>query len=123
VNSNERRIVEAVDALQLDLGLDDAALLEYLDTKIETDTLTVARHVNADRIQMILAKYDKAVPYINQQKLHAAMGQPEAITLPTGHSTAALYLFYLRSAVLRFFDRELAADTTMRTAITGSADC
>ncbi|MGB5630347.1 MAG: dienelactone hydrolase family protein [Woeseiaceae bacterium] len=122
-NSEERRIVEAVDALQLDLGLDDAALLEYLDTKIETDTLMVAQHVNADRIQMILAKYDKAVPYINQQELHVAMGQPEAITLPTGHSTAALYLFYLRSAVLKFFDRKLAADNTLRTAVTGSTDC
>ena len=123
VNSNERRIVEAVDGVKLELGLDDAQLIEYLDAKIETDTLMVAQHVNADRIQMTLAKYDKAVPYDNQRELYAAMGQPEAITLPTGHVTAAVYLFYLRSAVLEFFNRKLAADTTSGTAITGPGHC
>ncbi len=123
VNSNERRIVEAVDKVKLDLELDDAQLIDYLDAKIKTDTLTVARHVNADRIQMTLAKYDKAVPYSNQQELYAAMGQPEAITLPTGHVTAALYLFYLRSSVLKFFNRKLAADTTSGTAIMDPGHC
>ena len=123
VNSDERRIEEAVDAVKLDLGLDDVQFAEYLDAKIETDTLLVARHVNADRMQMILAKYDKAVPYENQRQLYTAMGQPDAITLPTGHVTAAAYIFYLRSSVLKFFDRELAADATSGTAITDSADC
>jgi len=123
VNSNERRIEEAVDAAQSDLGLDDAQFGEYLDAKIETDTLMVARHVNADRMQMILAKYDKAVPYQNQQELYTAMGQPDAITLPTGHVTAAAYIFYLRSSVRKFFDRELAADSTSGTAVTDAIDC
>jgi hypothetical protein len=35
------------------------------------------------------------------------MGNPESITLPTGHVTTAAYLFYLRSRVLEFFDRKL----------------
>jgi hypothetical protein len=74
-------------------------------------------------MQMLLAKYDKAVPYENQRQLYTAMGQPDAITLPTGHVTAAAYIFYLRSSVLKFFDRELAADATSGTAITDSADC
>ena len=72
---------------------------------------------------MTLAKYDKAVPYDNQRELYAAMGQPEAITLPTGHITAAVYIFYLRSYVLEFFNRKLAADTTSGTSITGPGHC
>jgi pimeloyl-ACP methyl ester carboxylesterase len=107
VNSNERRIVEATDAMKTRLSMDDEQLMDYLTGKIETDTLTVAPHVNAERVMMILTRYDKTVPYDSQLRLRAAMGYPEAITLPTGHNTAAAYLFYLRSRVLRFFDRTL----------------
>ena len=117
VNSNERRIVEAVTAVKQDLALDDTQLIKYLDSRIESDPLMVARHVNAERMHMTLAKRDKAVPYDNQMELYRAMGQPESITLPTGHITAAAYLFYLRSSVLKFFDRKLAADTDSGTAI------
>ena len=35
------------------------------------------------------------------------MGNPESITLPTGHVSTAAYLFYLRSRVLEFFERTL----------------
>ena len=117
VNSNERRIVEAVTAVQQDLALDDEQFIQYLDTRIESDPLMVARHVNAERLHMTLAKRDKAVPYSNQLELYEAMGQPESITLPTGHVTAAAYIFYLRSSVLKFFNRKLAAGMGARTAI------
>jgi len=123
VNSNERRIEEAVSTVQQEDGLDDDQLVEYLDERIETDILTIGQHVNAERIQMILAKYDKAVPYENQRELREVMGQPETITLPTGHLTAAAYTFYLRSAVRKFFDRKLAASTTSGTAIAGPGQC
>jgi dienelactone hydrolase len=123
VNSNERRIAEAVSAAREDMGFDADQFAAYLDEKIETDTLVVARHVNAERMHMTLALYDKAVRYENQQELHAAMGRPEAITLPTGHATAAVYLFYLRSKVREFFDRKLAASTTSGTAIAGQGLC
>jgi dienelactone hydrolase len=123
VKSNERRIVEAVDAVKQDLSLDDAQFIQYLDAQIETDPLMVARHVNAERMQMILAKHDKAVPYDNQRELYTAMGQPEAITLPTGHITAAAYLFYIRSSVLNFFNRKLAAAAAPGTAIIEPGHC
>jgi hypothetical protein len=47
------------------------------------------------------------VHYEKQLELQQAMGNPESITLPTGHVTTAAYLFYLRSRVLEFFDRKL----------------
>ncbi len=122
VTSDERRIKEAVEGAKAELSMDDEQLKEYLDENIETDTLAIAAHVNADRVLMVLAKYDKAVPYESQLNLYNVMGKPEAITLPTGHVTAAAYLLYLRSRVLKFFDRKLAEPSEHGTAV-GSARC
>jgi len=122
VTSEERRIKEAVAGAKTELSMGDERLTEYLTDNIETDTLSIAPHINADRVLMVLAKYDKAVPYDSQLNLREAMGQPEAITLPTGHKTAAAYLFYLRSRVLKFFDRKLAEPREYGTAV-ASAPC
>ena len=117
VTSDERRIVEATEAVKARLSMDDEQLMDYLTVKIETDTLAVAPHVNADRVLMVLTKYDTTVPYESQLRLRNAMGKPEAITLPTSHNMAAAYLFYLRSKILKFFDRKLAEPKEHGTAV------
>ena len=123
VNSNEPRIEKSVANVKEELSFDDEQLQDYLAGEIETDTLTVAPHMNADRILMVLANRDKAVPYDSQLKLHEAMGRPQAITLPTGHYTAAAYIFYLRSRVREFFDQKLAEDSPYGTAVIESDFC
>jgi dienelactone hydrolase len=117
VNSDERRIVEATEAAKARLSMDDEQLLDFLGDKIETDVLALAAHMNADRVLMVLTKYDTTVPYDSQLRLHDAMGNPEAITLPTSHNMAAAYLFYLRSRILKFFDRKLSEQTDHGTAV------
>jgi hypothetical protein len=107
-HSNERRIVKAVAGARQDLSLDQEGLERYLEENIKTDPLELAPHIDASKVLMILAKFDKAVPFEKQLELREAMGNPEAITLPTGHITAAAYLFYLRRKVREFFDRKLA---------------
>lgn len=108
-HSNERRIVEAVARARRDLSLDQEGVEKYLEENIKTDPVNLAPHIDASKVLMILAKFDKAVPFEKQLELREAMGNPEAITLPTGHITAAAYLFYLRRKVREFFDRKLAA--------------
>ncbi len=117
VSSDERRIVEATEAVKARLSMDDEQLLDFLSEKIETDVLALAPHVNADRVLMVLTKYDSTVPYDSQLRLRDAMGKPEAITLPTSHNMAAAYLFYLRSKVLKFFDRKLSEESDHGTAV------
>jgi dienelactone hydrolase len=117
VNSDERRIVEATEAAKARLSMDDEQLLDFLGDKIETDVLALAAHMNADRVLMVLTKYDTTVPYDSQLRLREAMGSPEAITLPTSHNMAAAYLFYLRSRILKFFDRKLSEQTDHGTAV------
>ena len=123
VNSNEPRIEKAVAGVKEELSFDDEQLGEYLAEEIVTDTLLVAPHMHADRVLMVLAKRDKAVPYDSQLNLHDAMGRPQAITLPTGHYTAAAYIFYLRSRVLEFFNQKLADQTSYGTAAIAKDYC
>lgn len=115
VNSTERRIVEAVDGAKATLDMDDAALSEYLRDNIETDPLSVAPHLDARKVLMVLAQFDDAVPYEKQLELRDVMGRPQAISLPTGHIQTAVYLFYVRAQVRRFFD--LALDVEAAAAV------
>ncbi len=71
---------------------------------------------------MVLAKFDDAVHYEKQLELLDAMGNPESITLPTGHVTTSAYLFYLRSRVLEFFDRRFGVAEGHRASIDPSAE-
>ena len=123
LNSNEPRIERSVASVKEELSFDDEQLGEYLTEEIVTDTLLVAPHMHADRVLMVLAKRDKAVPYDSQLNLHDAMGRPQAITLPTGHYTAAAYIFYLRSQVLKFFNQKLADEVSYGTAAIEGDHC
>lgn len=54
-----------------------------------------------------LAKFEDAIHYEKQLEFRAAMGNPQSITLPTGHVMKAAYFFYRRNRVLVFLDRKL----------------
>ena len=91
-NSSERRIVEAADGAMEALHTDREGLRQYLEENIVSDPMSLARFVDPARILMVLAKFDDAVHYEKQLELREALGNPEAITLPTGHITTAAYL-------------------------------
>ena len=105
-NSSEGRIIDAADGAMETLQTDREGLRQYLAERIESDPLSLARYVDPERVLLVLAKFDDAVHYEKQLELRDAMGNPEAITLPAGHVTTAAYLFYLRSRVQEFFDRQ-----------------
>ena len=106
-SSSEGRIIDAADGAMETLQTDRDGLRRYLEAHIDSDPLGLARHIDPERVLLVLAKFDDAVHYEKQLQLQQAMGNPESITLPTGHVTTAAYLFYLRSRVLEFFDRKL----------------
>jgi pimeloyl-ACP methyl ester carboxylesterase len=104
--SSEGRIIDAADGAKETLQTDSEGLRRYLQEHILSDPLSLARYIDPERVLLVLAKFDDAVHYEKQLELVAAMGNPESITLPTGHVTTSAYLFYLRSRVLEFFDRQ-----------------
>jgi hypothetical protein len=105
--SSEGRIIDAAEGAMETLQTDSEGLRQYLQEHILSDPLSLAHYIDPERVLLVLAKFDDAVHYEKQLELQEAMGQPESITLPTGHVTTAAYLFYLRSRVLEFFDRKL----------------
>ena len=106
-HSSEGKIIDAAEGAMETLQTDSEGLRRYLQENILSDPLSLAHYIDPERVLLVLAKFDDAVHYEKQLELQEAMGQPESITLPTGHVTTAAYLFYLRSRVLEFFDRKL----------------
>ena len=108
VETEEPRVRNAVADAKATLGMSSDEFRQFLEDNLETRILTLAGFVDAARVQMVIARYDDTVPTSQQRDLREALGGPETITLPTGHLTAAVYIFYLRKKALHFFDRVLA---------------
>ncbi len=105
-HSSEGRVIDAVEGAMETLQTDREGVRQYLDEHILSDPMSLARYIDPERVLLVLARFDDAIHYEKQLELMEAMGNPEAITLPTGHVTTAAYLFYLRSSVLDFFNRQ-----------------
>ncbi|MEO1204131.1 MAG: alpha/beta fold hydrolase [Pseudomonadota bacterium] len=117
IETEEPRVRNAVADAKATLEMTSDEFRRFLEDNIETRILELAGFVDASRVQMVIARYDDTVPTAQQRDLRAALGNPETITLPTGHLTAAAYIFYLRKKALRFFDRileESPEGTTVR---------
>jgi len=78
-----------------------------LETTIACDPMKYAGHINAARSMMILALFDRAVPFQKGRELKEKIGNPETIYLVSGHYSAILYLYYVRRAALDFFRKKL----------------
>lgn len=124
-NSSEGRIIDAANGAMETLQTDREGLRQYLEENVRSDPMTLARYIDPEHVLMVLAKFDDAVHYEKQLELLDAMGNPESITLPTGHVSTSAYLFYLRSRVLEFFDRRFGVAEGHRASIdpgTGPGD-
>ncbi len=107
VRSEERRVSKYVDKFRNERGWSDAEMEAYLRSKIDSDPLVLAPCIDANRVLMIIARYDDAIPYVSQLQLRQALGEPEALMLASGHKSTLLYLPYLKWKVLEFFRRQL----------------
>ena len=83
-------------------------LEEQLREKITCDPLTVAPAVDPRKVLLIIAACDTSVPSKKGWELRRAMGKPETILVPTGHYSALVYIPYIRSQCLRFFNERFA---------------
>jgi pimeloyl-ACP methyl ester carboxylesterase len=78
-----------------------------LETTIGCDPMKYASHINAAQSMMILALFDRAVPFQKGRELRERIGSPETIYLVSGHYSAILYLYYVRRSALDFFRKKL----------------
>lgn len=73
--------------------------------KIRTDPLLLAPHVDRERVMLVLARFDRSVPYRYGLALWKALGRPERIVCPFGHYSSLLLLPWLRRKAFEYFDR------------------
>ncbi len=72
---------------------------------ILTDPIRLATHVDRDKVMLVLARFDRSVPYRYGLALWRALGKPERVVCPFGHYTTFLLLPWLRTRAFQFFAR------------------
>lgn len=108
MNTTYRPVSRTVEDMLTETGMTRDALYEALERRIATDPLTLGPYIDAERVLMIMTRNDAIVPFEAQQALHASMGTPEALYLPTGHRMSIMFFPKLRSSAYQFFAREFA---------------
>jgi len=106
-NSREGGIVRRRTPYLEKHGITKAQFECELRNSVVCDPLTVTASIDPDKVMLVLATFDAAVPTKKGFELRRAMGDPETIIVPTGHYTALLFLPYIKSACARFFKEKL----------------
>ena len=104
-NTTDRSVIRAASSVTGRRGLTKNDLALHLEQSIATDPLELAPYVDAEKVLMVLARNDTVVPFEKQQELRTMMGNPEAVYLPTGHWTSAVFLPVVRRTSYQFFAR------------------
>lgn len=103
LHSKEKGIIERVDAVLKERGLTRRQLQAILKANLRTDPIRFAEYVDARKVLVVRALFDKVVPTKKQRELAEAMGGPEQINIFSGHYTSIAYIFYVRIVSLDFF--------------------
>lgn len=104
-HSNEPGVKRRRKALMEQRHLSVDELEAYLRTLITFDPMRLAPYVDHERVLLVLAKYDRTVPYAKGKELREKMGNPETVLVPAGHYTALLYLPHIQKSAYKFFRR------------------
>ncbi|MGA1842780.1 MAG: alpha/beta hydrolase family protein [bacterium] len=104
--SKEKGIIDKKKKLLMEKKLTPDELYNSLRDIITCDPMEYAEYINANNVLMILARFDKIVPFTKGKELRDKMGKPETIYLLSGHYTAYPYIFYIKRESLQFFRRK-----------------
>lgn len=107
--SAEKRIREKRVAYMTDQGVAETQLHARLRETIGLDPMVLAPYTDAGQVLMMLALFDRVVPFRKGRELRERMGGPETFYLVSGHYTAGIYLHWARRAALSFFEKRLGA--------------
>jgi len=77
-----------------------------LEPMLRYDPNTFAPSIEREKVLLLLGKCDTVVPFKKGWELRATMGKPETIVLVCGHYSSMFYFAYIRSQVLKFFERK-----------------
>ena len=105
-HSKEEGIIEEKNKFLKEKDLKPDELYGSLGEMITCDPMNYAEYIDAKNVLMILALFDKIVPYAKGKELREKIGEPETIVLFSGHYTAYPYIFYIKRESLKFFRKK-----------------
>lgn len=105
--SQEKRIVEKRRRYMADNQLDTEGFYQRMKQAITLDPLNLAPFMDASKFLLLLACFDRVIPYETGQALRQKMGGPRTHYLFSGHYTAVLYLPWAKHLSLGFFQSQL----------------
>lgn len=105
IESNDRGILKVRNELLKNCTVEE--LSDQLDIAITYDPRDIADSIDPEQVLMVLARYDKTVPYQYGLELKGALGHPKTITLPATHFSGLLYLPYVKNKALSHFRNTL----------------
>ena len=106
-HSTEGRLVRFRDAWMSRHGASESDLEVLARQTIQSDPLNFASSVDARDALLIGSRFDKVIPFENQEKLRLRMGGPERVVIPTGHYSAFFYLNVIRDRAFEFLRQGL----------------
>ncbi|MGA1867777.1 MAG: alpha/beta hydrolase [bacterium] len=104
-HSSEKGIKRRRKEIMKEKKLTRTGLYNELTEKISCDPLQYAEYIDARSVLMVLALFDRIVPYAKGKELRKKMGKPETIYLFCGHLTAFPFIYYIKKKSLQFFKK------------------
>ena len=104
--SNENTLVEKREEFMQNNRATREQLYDKLTRLITCDPINYAKHMDARNTMMILAIFDKCVPFVKGRELRRKIGNPETVYLFAGHYTSILYKGYVKRLSLKFFRKK-----------------
>ena len=80
---------------------------ETLRNRITCDPIRYAAYVDPRKILLVLASLDTVVPHVAGVELRTKMGNPETISLLSGHYTSIIFAPFIRDEAHAFLARQL----------------
>jgi hypothetical protein len=107
VTSKDRLLTKPLARYLAARKVDRETLSRLLTERIKTDPLRLAPYVDRRQLFLFIALADRTIGTANALRLYHALGEPQAVFIPTGHYTAYLFLLYLKLVSLRFLQQAL----------------
>jgi hypothetical protein len=108
-HSREKSYVKRRAAMLREQHLTLPELQQRFAAAIKCDPVYFAPYVDRQKVLLVLAVFDRVVPFKNGRELREKMGDPETIFIAAGHLTAVLYLPYIECQALDFYRRRFEA--------------
>lgn len=111
-DSSEREVRSFRKRLMADRSLSSRSefIAELAPLLAPVDPLRYAERIDPREVLLVSARLDRVIPAARTRALWSALGEPDWLRLPTGHTQSLPFLWYVASRAARHFDALLRAD-------------